>query len=73
MQSQIKLQKTADMTYLEAINIFRGFKGRKKVRFMFWRPKEGMRSKYSVFSGSKERNKVCLVYLKCKLQQNSSG
>ena len=68
MESQVKLQKTADMTYLEAINIFRGFEVRKKVRLMFWRTKDSMRSKYSAFSRSKERNKVCLVYLEWKLQ-----
>ena len=45
MESQVNLQKIAYMTYLEAINIFTGFKVRKKLRLIFWRPKEIMKSK----------------------------
>ena len=40
---------------------------------MFWRPKDSMKCKFFVFSGYKLRNKVCLVHLECKLQQNSYG
>ena len=44
-------------------NIFRGFEVRRKVRLMFWRPKDSMKGKRSVFCGYKQRNKVCLMYL----------
>ena len=40
---------------------------------MFWRPKVSMKGKCYVFSGFKQRIKVCLVYLEFKLQQESYG
>ena len=42
-------------------NIFRVLEVRKKVGLMFWRPKDTMKDKSYVFSGYKQRNKVCLV------------
>ena len=54
-------------------NIFRDSEVRKKLRFMFWRPNDSMKGKCYVFSGYKQRNKLCLVYLECKLQQDSYG
>ena len=32
-----------------------------------------MEGKSNVFGGYKQKNKVCLVYLKCKLQEDSYG
>ena len=40
---------------------------------MFSRPKDSRKNKCYIFSGYKERSKVCLVYLECKLQQDSYG
>ena len=51
--------------------IFRGFEVRKKTRLMVWKQKDTMKSKCYVFSGYKQRNKVFLVYLECKLQEDS--
>ena len=51
-------------------NIFRGFGVRKKVELMFWRAKDSIKSKCYRFSNYKERNKVCVVYLECKLQED---
>ena len=53
--------------------IYRGCEVRRKLRLMFWVPKNSMKGKCHVFSGSKQRNKVCLVYLECKLQQDTYG
>ena len=50
--------------------IFRRFEVRKNIALMFWRPKDIMEGKCYVFSGHKQRNKVCLVYLECKLKQD---
>ena len=50
-------------------NIFRGLEVRGKLRLMFWRPKDSMKGKNYVLSGYKKTNKVFLVYLNCKLQQ----
>ena len=71
-------KKTEEITYLEAINrkknvppiIFRGFGVRKKVGLMFWRSQDSMKSKCYRFSNYKERNKVCVVYLECKPQED---
>ena len=38
---------------------------------MVWKQKDTMKSKCYVFSGYKQRNKVFLVYLECKLQEDS--
>ena len=38
---------------------------------MFWKPKHSMKAKRNVFNGYKQRNKLWLVYLECKLQQES--
>ena len=40
---------------------------------MFWRPNDSMKGKCYVFSCYKQRNKLCLVYLDFKLQQDSYG
>ena len=54
-----------------APNIFRRFKVTKKVRLGFRNSKDSMKSKCYDFSGYKQRNNVNLVYLECKLQQDS--
>ena len=38
---------------------------------MFWKPKDSKEGKCYLFSGYKQRNKVCLVYLGGKLQEDS--
>ena len=40
---------------------------------MFWKQKDSVKAKWYVFSGYKQRNKVSLVYLDCKLEQVSYG
>ena len=40
---------------------------------MFWTRKDSMKVKYSIFRGYKQKNKVCLVYLECQLQQDRYG
>ena len=40
---------------------------------MFWKPKDSMKGKCYIFSSYKQTNKVCLVYLEWKLQQDSYG
>ena len=40
---------------------------------MFWGWNDSMKGKCHVFSGYKQRNKVCLVYLECKLQKDRYG
>ena len=52
-------------------NIFRHFEVRKKVQLVVWTPENKMKSKCYVFNGYEQSNKVCLVYLECKLQQDS--
>ena len=51
-------------------NVFRRCEVRTKVRLMFWRSKKSMKCECYVFSGYKQRNKVCLVYLENDLRQN---
>ena len=53
--------------------IFRGLEVRRKGKFMFSTTKDSMKGKYYVFSGYKQRNKVFLVYLDCKHQQDRYG
>ena len=50
-------------------NMFRGFDLRGKVRLTFSQRKDIMKRKCYVFSKYKQRNKVCVVYLECKLQK----
>ena len=38
---------------------------------MFWSTKTSMKGKCYVFSGYKQRKKVCLEYLECELQPDS--
>ena len=72
-------KKQTEITYLEKKettskvppNIFRRFEVRKKVQLVVWRPENKMKSKCYVFSDYEQSNKVCLVYLECKLQQDS--
>ena len=40
---------------------------------MFWRRNYSMKHKCYAFSGYKQTNNVCFVYLECKLQQSSYG
>ena len=40
---------------------------------MFRKPNDGMKGKCYVFSGYKQKNKVFLVYLEKKLQQDRCG
>ena len=49
-------------------NIFRSFDLKAKVQFVFFREKDSMKSKYYVFNDYKQRNDLCLVYLKSKLR-----
>ena len=80
-QLQIKLQKAAEITYLQenktrskvSRNIFRSFEVRKKIRLMYWTPNNSIKGKCYVFSRYKQRNKMCLLYLECKLQQYRYG
>ena len=62
MQLQVKLQKTAEITYLEAnkqqtkdniYRVTRGFEVRKKLRLMF--RKDSMKGKCYVVSGYKQK------------------
>ena len=79
MQLQVKLQKKAEITYLEGsnqqtrltANMFRWFEVRKKVVLMFSRPHESMKTKCYLFRGYKQRYRVFSVYLECKLEQES--
>ena len=81
MNLQLKPQKTAKNTYLEAKkktnivlpNMFIGFKETKKRHSMFWRQKDSMKGKCHNFSCHKQKNKVCLVYFECKLQEVGYG
>ena len=40
---------------------------------MFWTPNETVKVKSYVFSGDKQRNNVCLVYLEYKLPEDIYG
>ena len=40
---------------------------------MFWKPKDSMKGISYVFTFYKQRNNMCLVYLECKVQQDSFG
>ena len=40
---------------------------------MFWQRKDSMKTKCYVFSGYRQRNKECLMYLEGKLQQDRYG
>ena len=55
------------------LKIFRGFEVKEKKRLMFWRPKHSMKGRYYLFSGYKQRNNVCLVYLECKVKEDRDG
>ena len=43
------------------LDLFRGYKVTKKVRFMFGKPNESMKRKCYVFSSYKQRNNVCVI------------
>ena len=78
MKSQVKLQKTAEVTYIEANKQETSFRvtylevrrKKKKRELLFWWRKHKMKNKCYVFSSHKQRNKVWMVYLECKLQQD---
>ena len=53
MNNMFRIEQTTDGV---RPNIFRVFKVKEKVRLMFCTPKESMKSKYNVFSGSRETN-----------------
>ena len=83
MQLQVQRQLTAEIRYLAAnkyqtrhhltyLEIWNWEKGT-KVGLMFWRQKNTMKRKYYVVSGYKQTNKVFLVYLECKQQQDKHG
>ena len=55
------------------LNISGGFKVRRKVRLMLWRPNDDNKGKCYIFSAYKERNKMFLAYLLCKLQKERYG
>ena len=65
-----KLLRSRQTTKKVPPNIIRGFKVRKKVRLMFWRPKHSMKGKSCAFNHSKQRNKLSLAYLQRKLPQD---
>ena len=44
---------------------------KKKVRLMFRKKNDSSKGNCCVFSTSKQRIKVCSVYLECKLRQDS--
>ena len=79
MQVMLKLKKkrrnnvsrSKQTTTKVPSNLFRDFEEAKKVRLIFLRPKDKMKSKCYVFSSYKQTNKVWFVYLQCKLQQES--
>ena len=54
-------------------NISWSFEVRRKVLLMFWTPKDSLKVKYYAFSCYEQRNEVCLVYIKRKLQQDKYG
>ena len=76
MQFEDKLEKTAEMTYLQGnkqqtrcrLNIFGACELTRKVKLMFRRPKDRINRKCYVFRSYKQRNKVFLLYLESKLQ-----
>ena len=78
MQLQIKLQKAEEITYLEENkeqtrvppNIFRRLELRKKIRLIFQRPKDSMNGKYYGLRGYRQKDKVCLVNLQSKLEED---
>ena len=44
-----------------------------KVRLIFCVPKDWIKRQCYDFSDYKQRNKVCLLYLECQLQQDRYG
>ena len=54
-------------------NVLRGFEVKKKVGLTFGKANESLKGKSQVCSGYKQKNKLCLVYFECKLQQHSYG
>ena len=81
MQLQVKLGKTAEMTYLKAtkeigtsfLTYLQVPKYEKKVRLRVCRPQATMKGKCYVFGSYKQRNQVRFVYLECKLQEDTHG
>ena len=73
-QSQVKQQKTAEITYLEAkkkqtwyrLTYLEVWKYEKEMRLMFGTPRDSVKGNCYVFNNYKQRNKVCLAYLECK-------
>ena len=62
-------QKTKNVLH----NIFRCVNIIKKVRSMSSRQKDSMKRKCYVFSCYKQRNKACLLYIECEVQQHKYG
>ena len=54
-------------------NTIKGFQLRNMVRLIIWRPNERTAGKCYVVYVYKKRNKVCLVYLECKMQEDRHG
>ena len=80
MQLKDDLQQTAELRYLEGNKqqtryglTYLDVSNEEERYDLFRRPKDRMKCKCDVFSGYKQRNKLCLVYLECKLQQDSYG
>ena len=67
MQLQVKLQKTEEITYLELkiqqtkyrLTYLEVWGKKQNVQSMFYRPKDCMKTKCSIFSGYKQTNDVC--------------
>ena len=81
MQLQVKVELTGEITHLGAnkhqtrycLTYLEVWKDKKKVCLIFCRSKDIMKRKYYVFSDYKERNKVYLADLGCKLNQDKYG
>ena len=55
-------------------NILRGAEvKKKKLRFMFWTPKDSRKPKWNVYSSYKQRHKIGLLYLEFKLREDKYG
>ena len=78
-QSQVKLQKTKEVTYLEdnkpetsfRLTYLKAERKKRELRLTFWRRKASMKGKCYALIGYKQRNTMCLEYLECKLQEDS--
>ena len=81
MEVQLRLQKTEEITYLKEntqqtryrLTYLEDSKYDKRNVWRFQGMADIRKCKCYIFSIDKQRNKVCLVHLECKLQHDKSG